>query len=105
MHSLDVLRRISALMLVVLLNVSFLPVSSALAQESTETQEGTDQQLFLPRLGATSSGQLVVQKKPTPEPHPNPDFTARVVGAISINNTTVRVVFNKSMSIDAIDPA
>jgi hypothetical protein len=96
MHSQEALRRIAAVMFVVLLNLPLAPATSALAQG------GSNRQIFLPNVKTQLGTHL--QAKPDPKA-PNPNFDGRVVGAVSLDNTTLRVAFNKAMSADAIDPA
>jgi hypothetical protein len=72
---------------------SVLPV---LAPQRVLAQDGTGQ-VFLPVIMAP--GEVGVAKTSA---NGNPSFDARVVGAVSIGNTKVKVAFNKPMSPDAI---
>lgn len=53
---------------------------------------------------------IFIGTPPTPDPDvpdpdpPQPTFATRVVGAISVSNTQVRVTFNKQMGDSALDP-
>ncbi|MCC6456060.1 MAG: hypothetical protein IT328_13990 [Caldilineaceae bacterium] len=96
MYHLNALRRIAAIVFVVLLNIPLAPAPNVLAQG------GSGRQMFLPTLRTLPTVQLQVRPQPQ---NPNPNFDARLVGAVSTGNTTVKVAFNKAMSPDATDPA
>src|SRR5688572_7015966 len=96
MYCLNALHRIAVVVLVVLFTVPLSPAQTALAQEDS------DGKIYIPNVQTQSKIQLLAAPKPNA---PNPNFDARMVGAVSTDSMTVKVAFNKSMSADALNPA